>query len=161
MTKHEQQTTQGLDTLSKQVNQMLKLLKHETALIKSKDIDGIETIANEKQSLAAKLDFWVTQQQRHLFPPTGPDQLDDSKHANEPTFNFPLDRKFKDQWNQIESLLIQCKLLNETNGACVELLKRHCQRSLEVLYTSDSATHTYGPNGVSQASPPSRSLTLA
>ena len=161
MTKNEKQSTQDFDALSEQVNRMLELLKHEAALIKSKDIEGIETIAGEKQSLAANLNFWVTQQQRKLVPPTTPDRLDASKHSNEPNFNFPLDRTLRDRWNQIKSLLMQCKLLNETNGACVELLKRHCQRSLEVLYKSDNATHTYGPNGATQASLPSRSLTLA
>ncbi len=159
--ENKQKIIQDFDVLSEQVHRMLNLLNNEAVLIKSKDIAGIETIASEKQTLSTKLNSWVSQQQNILFRSENPNQRDVSEHSAEPNINFLLDPNLADRWNHIKSLLTQCKLLNETNGACIELIKRHSQRSLEVLYNSGSAPQIYGPNGVTEASLPSRSLTLA
>ncbi len=51
------------------------------------------------------------------------------------------------RWQQITALSQQCRLLNEQNGASIDLLSRHIQRSLQILRGKSQLTSTYGPDG--------------
>ena len=51
-------------------------------------------------------------------------------------------------WSEISSLSENCQLLNEQNGASIDLLTRHVQRSMQILNGELQASNTYGPNGV-------------
>lgn len=50
-------------------------------------------------------------------------------------------------WLDITALSKKCRSLNEQNGASIDLLSRHTQRSLHVLRGKSQLTNTYGPDG--------------
>ncbi len=52
-----------------------------------------------------------------------------------------------DQWKQTLDIARQCQLLNEQNGASIDLLYRHSQRALKILSGKALAATTYGPDG--------------
>lgn len=50
-------------------------------------------------------------------------------------------------WIDITALSKKCRSLNEQNGASIDLLSRHTQRSLLILRGKSQLTNTYGPDG--------------
>ncbi|QPK61913.1 flagellar protein FlgN [Methylomonas sp. LL1] len=54
-------------------------------------------------------------------------------------------------WQEITTLLKKCQLLNEQNGASIDLLSRHTQRSLQILRGRSQLTTTYGPDGTTRS----------
>lgn len=54
-------------------------------------------------------------------------------------------------WLDIITLTNKCRLLNEQNGASIDLLSRHNQRSLQVLRGKSQLTTTYGPDGTTRS----------
>lgn len=50
-------------------------------------------------------------------------------------------------WLDITNLSKKCRSLNEKNGASIDLLSRHTQRSLQILRGKSQLTSTYGPDG--------------
>ncbi len=56
-------------------------------------------------------------------------------------------RNSSHDWNQIIDLSKQCKLLNEKNGASINLLAQHTQRTLQVIKGKSTLATTYGPDG--------------
>jgi len=50
-------------------------------------------------------------------------------------------------WLDIVALSKKCRSLNEKNGASIDLLNRHTQRSLQILRGKSQLTSTYGPDG--------------
>jgi flagella synthesis protein FlgN len=50
-------------------------------------------------------------------------------------------------WTNITALLKKCRTLNEQNGAGIDLLSRHTQRSLQILRGKSQLASTYGPDG--------------
>jgi len=50
-------------------------------------------------------------------------------------------------WRNIAELSKTCRSLNEQNGASIDLLNRHAQRSLQIMRGKTPLTTTYGPDG--------------
>lgn len=50
-------------------------------------------------------------------------------------------------WLDIAALTKKCRTLNEKNGASIDLLSRHTQRTLQVLRGKSQLATTYGPDG--------------
>jgi flagella synthesis protein FlgN len=50
-------------------------------------------------------------------------------------------------WANITALSQKCRLLNEQNGACIELLTRHTQRAIQIIRGGTQTSNTYGPDG--------------
>lgn len=50
-------------------------------------------------------------------------------------------------WQEILSISKQCKLLNEKNGASINLLALHTQRSLQIIKGKSQQATTYGRDG--------------
>jgi len=50
-------------------------------------------------------------------------------------------------WQEIMSISKQCKLLNEKNGASINLLAQHTQRSLQIIKGKSQQATTYGRDG--------------
>ncbi len=50
-------------------------------------------------------------------------------------------------WKKITSISKQCRFLNEKNGASINLLAQHTQRSLQILKGKSQQATTYGPDG--------------
>jgi len=63
-------------------------------------------------------------------------------------------------WTQIQLICTQCRTLNEQNGASIELLAYHTNRSLYILKGKTHSSNTYGPDGASQSDQFSHTLIL-
>ncbi|MGR9073384.1 MAG: flagella synthesis protein FlgN [Gammaproteobacteria bacterium] len=50
-------------------------------------------------------------------------------------------------WEELRALSENCRLLNDQNGAGIELLTRHIHRSIQILNGEPQLGCTYGPNG--------------
>jgi flagellar biosynthesis protein FlgN len=63
-------------------------------------------------------------------------------------------------WSQIQSICAECKVLNEQNGASVDLLALHTKRSLDILKGKPLSSNTYGRDGITKSDPVSHTLTF-
>ena len=61
-------------------------------------------------------------------------------------------------WEETIRLAKQCRLLNEQNGAMIDMLQRHTQRSLNILKGKPMVANTYGKDGTAKSDPYSREL---
>lgn len=50
-------------------------------------------------------------------------------------------------WSQLSDLSKKCRFLNQQNGASIDLLTRHIQRSLQLIKGKPEGFNTYGPDG--------------
>ena len=50
-------------------------------------------------------------------------------------------------WSSITALSKKCRILNEQNGASIDLLSRHTQRAIQILKGKSQMANTYGPDG--------------
>ena len=53
-------------------------------------------------------------------------------------------------WQEILTIARQCRLLNENNGASINLLMQHSQRALHILQGKSQQATTYGADGSTQ-----------
>lgn len=158
----KEKAIQHFNNLIEHGNKMLDILKQETKLIKSRDIEAIEAIAAEKQLVAAAMEKLGIEHQRRV-------STDIDNHKLTRTTDYPSqsqsdaysDPAIAEQQSQTNKLFTQCQQLNEANGASIELLRRHCQRSLEILFPQNSETRTYGPDGTTEKSLLSSAMILA
>jgi flagellar biosynthesis protein FlgN len=61
-------------------------------------------------------------------------------------------------WAQIQFICSECRILNEQNGAGIELLAYHTKRSLHILKGKSPLSSTYGPDGTTQSAPLTHTL---
>jgi len=54
-------------------------------------------------------------------------------------------------WTKIQFICSECRILNEQNGAGIELLACHTKRSLDILKGKPHSSNTYGPDGAPQS----------
>ena len=54
-------------------------------------------------------------------------------------------------WAQLMNVCAECKILNEQNGASIDLLSRHTKRSLDILKGKSEFANTYGSDGRTQS----------
>lgn len=149
-----------IEEMTEEARHMLALLNREASLIKSRNVEAIETITGEKQLSASKLEEFSLE--IHTMFSSAGQSLITVKALDQPgqehrTFSPDLDK----QWSNANTLLQQCKKLNDSNGAGLELLARHCKRCLDFLRNQSNSDQTYGPDGVEKNLSSSRSLTLA
>jgi flagella synthesis protein FlgN len=56
-----------------------------------------------------------------------------------------------ENWMQLMLICAKCKVLNEQNGAAIDLLSRHTKRSLNILKGKPDFANTYGADGSTQS----------
>jgi flagella synthesis protein FlgN len=146
--------------LTQQLNEQLHL--EATALKKRQLSDSIETIAVSKKLLVSKLEQIHHQLSRILATenlPNNPQGLTDYFHRAR-TAQLAV-AKTEKNWQSIQFISAESKTLNEQNGASLDLLARHTQRSLQILKGKSPITTTYGPDGASKSDTYTRTLVLA
>jgi flagella synthesis protein FlgN len=121
--------------------------------------DALNAIAANKKQLVMQLEQFNTQCGQVLATeqlPNNPAGLKDyfqrAKAAQLPT------AEALNNWDKIQLICAQCRPLNEQNGAGIELLAYHTQRSLHILKGKPHSPNTYGPDGIAQSGPFTRPL---
>ncbi len=128
---------------------LLDLLNREADnLKKNADSALISTIAANKKETVVQLDQFSKQLSQVLateklqMTPGGVAEY--FKKAETVDLNTTSSTNL---WNEIISIAKQCRLLNEKNGASINLLAQHTQRSLQIIKGKSQQATTYGPDG--------------
>jgi flagella synthesis protein FlgN len=139
---------------------LLDLLTREADnLKKNADSTAISTIAANKKETVTQLDQFSKQLSQVLateklqMSPSGVSEY--FKKAEEVKLNTSDSTNL---WKEIIAISKQCRLLNEKNGASINLLAQHTQRSLQILKGKSQQATTYGPDGSTYSERLSHSL---
>jgi len=135
----------GLNLSSK----LLNLLTTEAESLKQQtDSTAISNIAHNKKETVSQLDLFSKQMSQVLateklqMSPSGIEEY--FKKAKSVNLNISRSTTL---WQEILSISRQCKLLNEKNGASINLLAQHTHRSLQIIKGKSQQATTYGRDG--------------
>jgi flagella synthesis protein FlgN len=135
----------GLNLSSKLLNLLTveaENLKHHTD---SKTISGIASNKKETVSLLDQFSRQMTQvlatEKLEMSPNGIEEYFKKAETVNLDTANSTS------LWQEILSISKQCKLLNEKNGASINLLALHTHRSLQIIKGRSQQATTYGRDG--------------
>lgn len=128
---------------------LLELLNSESEnLGQSTDPTALLSIANNKRDVVSQLEVFSKQLGQVLAT--------EKLIANHEGVNAYLGKaeaaginigKSKTCWANITAISKKCRIINEQNGACIELLSRNTQRALQILKGKSQLASTYGPDG--------------
>ncbi|MFW5443060.1 MAG: flagella synthesis protein FlgN [Methylococcaceae bacterium] len=125
-----------------------QLTKEADNLKQNVNSTTISNIAKNKKETVSQLEQFSKQltqvlatEKLHLTPSGIADYF---KKAETVTLNTS---NSTNRWKQIISISKQCRFLNEKNGASINLLAQHTQRSLHILKGKSRQATTYGPDG--------------
>ena len=139
---------------------LMELLTREAdSLKKNADSTAISIIAAHKKETVTQLDQFSKQLTQVLateklqMTPSGVSEY--FKKAE----TVKLDTSNSSStWKEIISISKQSRILNERNGASINLLAQHTQRSLQILKGKSQQATTYGPDGSTYSERLSHSL---
>ncbi|MBS3963784.1 MAG: flagellar protein FlgN [Methylomonas sp.] len=128
---------------------LLQLLQTERQMLEQTlDATGIARTAANKKTIVVQLEQLGKQLEQVLATEKlslGRDGFDHYlARARQSGFNTET---CQNTWARLTQLTGQCRNLNEQNGASIELLTRHTQRSIQILRGRSQLTTTYGPDG--------------
>jgi flagellar biosynthesis protein FlgN len=130
------------EQLHQQLTQETEALKH------IQDAELIDTIAANKRQLVAQLEQFSQQLGQVLATEQLPNHQDGVQAYFQRTEAAGLSNvELTGNWAKLMSFCAECRALNEQNGASIELLARHTNRSLHILKGKSQTTMTYGPDG--------------
>lgn len=141
----EQLLTQGFQL----TQQLYQQLKEEEALLKiAKSIEKVSVIAAQKQGIVTQLNQFTKQLEKILntqqLSAASEDMLRYIEIAKDAGFDIVETQR---TWLKLLELSKKCRELNERNGACLTLLARHTQRSLNILKGKTNTVNTYSQDG--------------
>jgi len=137
------------------------LIEEADILQKPLQVELIENIASDKKQLVMQLEQFNQQCGQILATEELPN--------NDKGMNAYFQRgatagllaiAIAEHWIIIQQLCIKCRALNEQNGASIELLSFHTQRSLQILKGNPQRSNTYGANGARKNDPFTHTLIL-
>jgi flagella synthesis protein FlgN len=151
----EKLLTNGLNLSTR----LLDLLKKESDSLKKTDSASILIIANKKKEAVSQLETFSKQMGQILAT----EKLTLTPHGISEYFNKAATHNLditqsKTLWQQINDISLQCRQLNEKNGACISLLTQHTQRSLQILKGRSQQATTYGRDGTTYSERLSQSI---
>lgn len=138
-----------LEEAVKNSHKLLELLKTEEAqLINKTDPSSIADIAQQKKQSVQQLELFNKQFSQVLATEKLQATADDIKNY----FNIAKNNSLNisqafSNWNEMLSIANDCRMLNEKNGASIQILSQHTQRSLHILKGKSQQATTYGPDG--------------
>ena len=138
-------------------DKLLGILTREFTALGGKDLQGFETILAAKQQSMEQLEELsrdiLAMTRQHT---TGKkDDIAKFLRHVDPQGTWGLEAL----WEQVDTLLHQCRQKNSTNGKIISLNHRHIQQALEILRHGGQASQAcYGPTGAGQSAVSSRIL---
>lgn len=153
-------TEKLLDTGISLNQQLYDLLTQEAEKLKDRRApEHLTLLANNKKQIVAQLDQFAKQLAQILLTEQLSVNQTDIAQYFQIAQNAGLDvANAIEQWQAITKLGKNCQVLNEHNGAAIDLLLRHNHRSLQVLRGKSQFGATYGPDGTTRAASLSQSL---
>jgi flagella synthesis protein FlgN len=143
--------------LTEQLHQLL--IEEADTLQKPLQADLIDSIATDKKKLVSQLEEFNLQCGQVLATEELPNNQEGIGAYFQRATSAGLSAiETTQHWVAIQSLCVKCKALNEQNGASVELLSFHTQRSLHILKGDAQRSNTYGANGARKNDPYTHTL---
>ena len=136
---------------------LLEVLTQEYTALSGNDLQGIETNLAAKQRLVEQLEELSLTVLSAASPNSPGNQAGIVRFLKQkdPQGIWDLEKL----WQQLDKLLSQCRLKNNTNGKIISLNHRHVQQALEILRSGGQGSQTcYTSTGTSQSPISSRSL---
>lgn len=133
----------------KATQRLLELLNNEADNLRQKiDPDALSVIATSKKEVVVQLEQFSKQLGQVLATENLTVDHDGINHylIKAQAAGISIDGS-RNCWANITVLLKKCRTLNEQNGAGIDLLSRHTQRSLQILRGKSQLASTYGPDG--------------
>jgi flagellar biosynthesis protein FlgN len=143
------------------VQQLEQLLNQEAAHLTkgTQEIELLNSIIEKKQPLIVQINQFSRQMSQVLATETLPNDqnglLQYFAKAKATGLNIT---KIHHDWNEITRTSAICQKLNEQNGASIDILRKHTQRSIQILKGTSQNTVTYGKDGTTKSSLNSRAL---
>lgn len=140
--------------------QLCQTLKDEaTALKNTEAAELIIALAAQKRELILKLE----QINGQLTQVLASERLNNDQAGMDEYFNRAQQLGLQvtestSNWRHLMSQCEQCRSLNEQNGARIDMLLRHTQRSLDILKGQPESISVYGANGKTQSARYTRTL---
>lgn len=137
----------------KSTQKLFDLLNHEYEQLKRKTDPGLlMTTAGNKKEMVAQLEQFSKQLGQVLATEKltiGQEGIN-SYFAKAQAMGIDI-AAGRQCWLDITELSQKCRSLNDQNGASIDLLSRHTQRSLQILRGKSQLTTTYGPDGTTRS----------
>lgn len=135
------------------LSQEAENLKHKTAP------ETISALANSKKETVSQLELFSKQLSQILAT----ENLSLTQEGINQYFQKAQTAGFQTTdafalWQKITAISKKCQSFNEQNGASIDLLIRHNQRSLQILRGKSHLPSTYGPDGSTETEQFSHSL---
>ncbi len=139
---------------------LFHLLGEEASLLrKNESPELLAGIAAEKQLLVTQLNQFTKQLSQILNTEKLALDQNGIKNYLDKAKNAGLKAtELSQYWFEITELSKKCRDLNERNGASIDLLTRHNQRSLQIIKGSGQSINTYGPDGTTSSELNSQNL---
>ena len=136
--------------LAQQLQQ--ELIKEADVLKKTQHAEQISNIAANKKQLVAQLEQFNTQLAQVLATEKLPhNQESINEYFRRAKASGLLATDSSNHWELLMRVCLECRTLNEQNGACIELLSRHTNRSLDILKGKPAFANTYGADGIARS----------
>jgi flagellar biosynthesis protein FlgN len=135
--------------LAKQLHQQLS---QEAEILKSSPQPAnLDSVTDNKKQLVSRLEELNLQLSQVLAA----EKLPNDQHGMNAFFQKAamaglLTPEMVNNWQHTQLICTECKMLNEHNGASIDLLSQHAKRSLDILKGKPHGTNIYGRDGVSQ-----------
>jgi len=139
---------------------LFQLLGEEASILrKNQTPELLAGIAAEKQLLVTQLNQFTKQLSQILNTENLALDQNGIKNYLEKAKNAGLKAtELSQYWFEITELSKKCRDMNERNGASIDLLTRHNQRSLQIIKGSGQTINTYGPDGTTSSELNSQNL---
>ncbi len=122
---------------------LLDRLKMEHEALTKHDVDDIHLAAMDKKLLISDLERLATKQ-GEILRDAGIDPEQTDLNA---LFNRPGQEKIQQHWQELSSLLSQCRQQNRVNGGIIKISQNFTQQSLDILRGVPSLSKLYNPKG--------------
>ncbi|HBA66293.1 MAG TPA: flagellar protein FlgN [Methylococcaceae bacterium] len=129
--------------------QLYQALQQEAITLKQSPLaETLDEITRQKQPLAQELNLFAKQLAQILETEKLPNTRAGLSDYLERAIQAGLDTSKTDEnWTALIKTTEKCQLLNEQNGASIEILLRHTRQSLNILKGKPQTINTYGPDG--------------
>jgi len=138
-----------LSNALKSSQKLLELLNVESDTLRQRmDAAALTRIAGDKRQVIAQLEQFTQQLSQVLAT----EKLV-VNHDNIQAYFGKADaiglssQNARSQWANITALSQKCRILNEQNGASIDLVNRHTQRAIQILRGKSPLGTTYGRDG--------------
>jgi len=147
---------QEADTLTT----LLSLLQKESTLLSENNMQALADLANDKKKILGTLEL-LEHERINSFRSQGKQAAQHGFEEYIDQYNEDTQGQLANNWQQVESLGVQCQRQNLINGNVIECNRHATEQLLSLLHGSENGDLTYGPSGRTTQPPASNTRSQA